>query len=122
MTELLCHLVGDYVLQNHWMATRKTQAWGPALVHATLYTTPFLLLTQAWPALLIILGTHAVIDRYRVAGWWVRFYGVGVPGWLPPRLGMRAAEPAPPFLGVWLTIIADNTLHMVINHLALGIQ
>jgi hypothetical protein len=33
-TLLLCHLLGDYVLQSHIMATRKTSSWLWALVHA----------------------------------------------------------------------------------------
>lgn len=43
MTQLLAHLFGDYVLQNHWMALNKTQRWWPAIVHATLYMLPFLI-------------------------------------------------------------------------------
>lgn len=31
MTLLLCHLVGDYVLQSHVMATRKTSSWAWAV-------------------------------------------------------------------------------------------
>ena len=41
MTELLCHLVGDYVLQNHAMASLKTKSSFWAAIHALLYTLPF---------------------------------------------------------------------------------
>lgn len=98
MGELLCHLVGDYCLQNHWMAMNKTKSTPVALVHATAYSLPFLVLIlwswtpygavrpyRLWP-LLIIWGTHFLIDRLRLASYWVRFYGNGEPGWLPSRL------------------------------------
>ena len=186
MGPLLAHLVGDYVLQNHAMATRKTSSWPWALLHAAFYTLPFLLLTQDWRALAIIGGTHAVIDRYRLARYWVNFWGVGVEGWVigaimrargfvrlqapPPAVPYIAGYPPPaaeeppppvwhrrgqwhrnkhaivldpgpptgrvkmggktrsirredipcipdatPFLGVWLLILVDNTMHLCIN-------
>lgn len=67
MTEGLAHLVGDYVLQSHWMATRKTKAWKPALAHALSYTAAFLPLTRDPRRLAVIGGTHYLIDRYRLA-------------------------------------------------------
>ena len=63
----LAHLVGDYLLQSHWMATEKTKRWWPAAAHALTYGLPFLLITQSPLALAVIVGTHAVIDRYRLA-------------------------------------------------------
>jgi hypothetical protein len=132
---LLAHLVGDYVLQSHVMATRKTSSWMWALIHAFFYTLPFLLLTHSPVALLVIGGTHAVIDRLRLAAKWCAWYGVGFPGiwWHAlavyedhPVFGTRRiAEPptfkAPPdFLAVWLVILVDNTLHLCINAAALA--
>lgn len=117
MPQLLAHLIGDYVLQSHVMATRKTSSWLWALIHAAFYTVPFLALTQDWWRLLIIGGTHAVIDRYRLAGYWCRYWGVGYPGVWSSAEGF---EPPPPFLGVWLLIIVDNTMHLTINFLVLG--
>lgn len=67
---LLAHLLGDYVVQSRWMATEKTQRWWPAIVHAVTYGVPFLMVTRSPLALAVIVGTHAVIDRYRLAGTW----------------------------------------------------
>lgn len=162
MPELLAHLVGDYVLQSHVMATRKTSSWLWACIHAAFYGLPFLLLAS-WPAWLVIVGTHAVIDRLGIARRWCQFYGVGfpglwwtakdrrrftedaaetlynswqhtAPGWVPWVPGGNSQKqdsaryltrgddfPSPPaFLGVWLVIIVDNTLHLAINHFALA--
>lgn len=113
---LLCHLVGDYVLQSHWMATEKTKRWWPAVVHGVTYTLPFLFITQSPAALIIIAGTHIIIDRFRLA----RHVA-----WLKNQLGPKATRPGhtptgfsddlPPWLSFWLMIVLDNTLHLVIN-------
>lgn len=65
--QLVCAIVGDYVLQSDWMAQRKTQSLIVALVHAAVYSLPFLFLTQNPVALAFIIVTHAVIDRWRLA-------------------------------------------------------
>ncbi len=119
MGELIAHLVGDYVLQNHWMATRKTIHSFVAWVHAIFYTLPFLILTRSPRALLVIWGTHFVIDRFRLAKYWMQFWGVGQTGYICKRLGM-ANEQAPDWLAVWLLILVDNTMHLSINHASIA--
>jgi len=105
MIELLCHLTGDYTLQNAWMAQNKVKAWLPAIVHASIYSTVFLLMLQpSWYAMAVIFGTHLLIDRFRLAKYWTKAIGV-------------SDEPA--WLGTWLLIINDNVIHLWINHLAL---
>ena len=83
---ILAHLVGDYLLQTHWMATEKTSRWWPAIAHGITYTIPYMFVTQSPLALLVISGTHIVIDRYRLARHLV-----------------------------WLMIVSDNTIHLLIN-------
>lgn len=67
MEQLICHLVGDYVLQSHWMATEKTKRSIAALIHVALYGSVFLLITRDPLVLAVIVGTHFVIDRFRLA-------------------------------------------------------
>jgi hypothetical protein len=120
----LAHLVGDYVLQSHTMAIRKTSSWRWAATHALLYSLPFVgllallaLPERVAPAIVVIAGTHAVIDRLAIARRWCQWYGVGYPGiWWR---GAGFVEP-PPFLGVWLVILVDNTFHLCINAAALA--
>jgi hypothetical protein len=112
----LAHLLGDYVLQTHHQAVRKTEAWGPALAHAATYTAAHLLVTRDPLRLAVIGVTHAVIDRYRLARHVV---------WAKNQLAPKRYRPghtatgypgdAPPWLAVWLMIAADNTLHLLIN-------
>lgn len=116
--ELIAHLFGDYILQNHTMAARKTSSSLWAAIHVAFYLIPFLFLTWSPLALAMIAGTHFVIDRFRLARYWVEFWGVGCNGWVTRNL-IEPIEPAPPFLAVWLLIIVDNTFHLAINHVAL---
>lgn len=67
MEQLILHLFGDYVSQSDWMAQNKTKCFTPAAVHAVVYSLPFLLLRPSWIAFVVILVTHFLIDRYRVA-------------------------------------------------------
>ena len=122
MRESLAHLVGDYVVQSHWMATRKTSRFLPALVHAATYTVCFLPLTRDPRRLAVIGGTHLLIDRYRLAR-----HVTWLKNQIGPR-GERAGHTAtgypdgtPDWLAVWLMIVADNTLHLLINHAALTV-
>lgn len=66
-TLIIAHLVGDYLWQNDWQAQNKQARPWPCVVHASLYTFAFVLLTwSAWPAwaYAVIGGTHLVIDHF----------------------------------------------------------
>lgn len=121
---LLAHLVGDYLLQSHWMATEKTKRWWPAVVHGVTYTIPFVFITQSVWALLVIAGTHVVIDRYRLARHLVWFKNQlapkkSRPSWVDAQATGYPSD-TPPWLAVWLMIIADNVVHVLINLLAVA--
>jgi hypothetical protein len=49
------------------MATEKTKKSVAALCHVITYALPFLFLRPSWPALAVIVSTHFVIDRWRLA-------------------------------------------------------
>lgn len=141
---IIAHLVGDYLLQSDWMALEKTKKNTAALAHVLTYTLPFVVLTTSWKALGFILATHFIIDRWRLAR-----YVCWAKNWLAPRWIERpSADPPvaadgtaypelvrnypwsecvgtgyhkdrPPWLATWLMFIADNTLHLICNYLAL---
>jgi hypothetical protein len=112
--QILCHLVGDYIIQSDWMASEKTKRSIAAAVHAVTYTLPFLFLTQSPAALAFIAGTHFVIDRWRLARYvcWAK----NIP-WKPWAECSATGYPndKPAWLSVWLLIIADNTMHLICN-------
>jgi hypothetical protein len=130
--QLVAHAIGDYVLQSDWMATEKTKKSVAALCHVLTYALPFLFLRPSLPALAVIVSTHFVIDRWRLARfvvWLKNFIGpVSMPrrGVLHfynlPWSECRATgypPQTPAWLAVWLLIIADNIMHVCINGLAL---
>jgi hypothetical protein len=117
---LLAHLVGDYIIQTHWMATEKTSKWLPAILHGVTYTVPYLLVTQSVLALAVIGGTHILIDRFRLARHLVWFKNQFAPrshrpSWEEAKANAGYPSSAPAWMAVWLMIIADNTLHLLIN-------
>lgn len=121
--QLVAHAVGDYILQSDWMANEKTKQHTAAAAHAGVYTLSFLLLTRSPAALAVVFGTHFLIDRYRLAR-----YVVFAKNYIAPRatwpawancVGTGYPSERPPWLAVWLLIIADNILHVLINGWAL---
>jgi hypothetical protein len=132
MPQLILHLIGDYVTQSDWMADNKTKRFAPAAAHAVVYSLPFLLLRPSVAALLVILVTHFLIDRYRLARFVVYTKNIllspyvfaigdemGSMKWSNcSATGYPSEKPA--WLAVWLLIAADNTLHLTLNYLALS--
>lgn len=121
---ILAHLAGDYLLQNDWMANEKVKRWSPALVHATLYTLPYALITQSWTALFIIWGTHAVIDRYRLAKRFIWAVNQLSPKayrytWVEAKDNAGYSASKPVWMSTWLMFIIDNTIHLLINTAAI---
>ena len=121
MHELLFHLIGDYVLQTEQMALRKVRSWFWAIVHAAVYSLPFLLVIRQWEAWAVIFGTHAVIDRLQLGNHLCRFKNVFWfgPGRPEADAATGYAKDTPIYVKFWLVVIVDNTAHLVINHLAL---
>jgi hypothetical protein len=126
--QILAHLLGDYILQSHWMAQEKTKQSLAAGAHAASYTLPFLLLSGNWRALAFICITHFLIDRFRLARWvvWLKNgYMISTSSYYvhlyykPTGTGYR--DDVPPWLAVWLLIIADNTIHLICNGVALAV-
>lgn len=109
-------MVGDYVIQSDWMASEKTKRWWPAIAHGVSYGVPFVLATQSVLALAVIVGTHILIDHYRLARHVVWFKNQLAPKAFRPghtATGMSAGKPD--WMAVWLLIIADNVIHMLFN-------
>lgn len=122
--QLIAHAIGDYLLQSDWMAREKTKVSSVAATHALFYTMPFMVLTMSLPALAFILGTHFVIDRFRLARYVVYAKNFLAPWDQGPKpwaecsaTGYDPEKPA--WMAVWLLIIADNVMHVLCNGFAL---
>lgn len=119
------HMVGDYVIQNDYMAQQKVKAHTPAFWHALTYTLLFLLATRSVPALLAIGVTHFIIDRWRLARYVVWFKNLfapkqfRTPPWAVCKDSYGFPPGAPPHIAFWVMVICDNLLHIAINSAAL---
>lgn len=132
---LLAHGCGDYVLQSDWMANEKTKRWWPALAHGAMYSVPFIALVVFPPwvrgnllaglgALTVVGGTHAVLDRFRLARhvifakerllspprYWRPWSECSKTGYGPDK---------PEWLAIMLLIVTDNLIHISINTLVI---
>lgn len=81
------HLIGDWILQNDWMAKGKQQSWinRAGLTHFSIYTMVVLAAWGVWGwrgqslGQLLTIGagiftTHWLIDAGRLAERWAHFY------------------------------------------------
>jgi hypothetical protein len=145
MEQLLTHLLGDFVLQSDWMALNKSKHSIPCLVHVLIYTFCFwLFITHSWPALLVLGGTHFLIDRFHIPlkrFIWLRGHLNPLIDYPPfkycdstgyyddspfntyrntdPVFEVACGKPRLFFISMWLYIAHDNFLHLTINFLAL---
>ena len=122
MLQLILHLFGDYISQSDRMANEKVKDIRMALLHAFIYSVPFyIFIDMSIVAFLTIFLTHAVIDRYRVVKYIIfarnRLHDKTLRWEDCSATGYHKDKPI--WLTVWLLIIADNTLHLLINYLAI---
>jgi hypothetical protein len=70
---LFGHMVGDYLLQNNWMALSKGHSSWRCLLHCLVYTaTVCAFMSQwHWQWVLLVLVSHFVIDRWSLADHWL---------------------------------------------------
>lgn len=59
---VICHIIGDYVLQCDFIAKTKGENWYHLLVHCFLYVVPFYLAFGWCWQLGVVLIAHLVID------------------------------------------------------------
>jgi len=141
MTQILVHLWGDFVLQSDWMALNKSKRSFNCLIHVLIYTSFFLLLTTSWKALLVIGGTHFLIDRFPIIVkrliWlknhlnpqfsYVPFKYCNITGYFddltnaktPKKEIKQYGTPRLFSVTIWLCIITDNLFHLTINYFAI---
>ena len=62
---VMCHLVGDYVLQIDFIAKTKGENWYHLLVHCLLYCLPFYLAFGFVWQIFVLLAIHIVVDAMK---------------------------------------------------------
>ena len=103
------------MVQNSWMANNKTKAHFPAFVHALLYSITFIWIAPSWTAWGIIFVTHFLIDRYRLATYYIAWYNDTE----DRKANFGFSPETPVWMACWLSIIIDNTFHLCINWLCI---
>ena len=108
-------LIGDYILQNDWMARGKLWkddspgSLSVAMLHALIVTVSIYLCGALagyeWPAwkLFIIWFSHGVQDSFRLGTVWMNWYGQ-----------FKHFKESMPEAYVWATIVVDNVLHLTL--------
>ena len=61
LTLVMCHLVGDYVLQGQFIAETKGKNSYHMFIHCTLYCLPFMVILSGWQ-LVLLYCSHVIID------------------------------------------------------------
>lgn len=105
---LIAHLLADWLFQNEWQSTHKSDLRHPAAwVHFGLH---FICMAAVWPIFgaLIVAVTHALIDTRKPLVWWRTV--IGQTQW---RLDQPAEENA---IAVHVAFWQDQAAHL----LALG--
>ena len=69
---IYAHLIGDYLLQNDWMATNKKKNSLICMVHIITYMIPFIFTELNWMQLLLIAAQHYIQDRTSFVAWFCR--------------------------------------------------
>jgi hypothetical protein len=111
---LILHFIGDYIFQNSWLANNKTKKNLPAIIHALIYSLPFLFIVGFSWAIFFIFLTHFFIDRYRLAVYWIKLVNWN---WYSDNFGY--SKETPTFLSMWLLFIIDNIFHIAINSISI---
>jgi Na+-driven multidrug efflux pump len=59
---IMCHLIGDYVLQTNFIAESKGNNWYHLFVHCILYCVPFVIIFGITWQFFILFTMHFLID------------------------------------------------------------
>jgi hypothetical protein len=97
---IIGNLVGDYLLQNDWMALNKKRSSFHCAVHCAIWTACVILFSQwaLWTAVPLFV-THFIQDRTNVIGIYMDSVG---------QKAFKTGACAP-----WSSIIVDNVFHIV---------
>ena len=96
---IFAHLIGDYLIQNDWMAKEKKRSSLICAYHVLLYLVPFLFASLTWWQIALIGVQHFIQDRTNIVVWLMRLKG-------------SENFTRPPF-APWSIILTDNILHVL---------
>lgn len=97
---LIGHLVGDYLLQNDWMAANKKLSTVPCAIHCALWASAVVLFAE-WPlwAWFPLFVAHFIQDRTQIIAAYMHLIG---------QRDFATGACAP-----WSVIVVDNVWHVL---------
>lgn len=104
MHPFLAHLIGDFLIQNDWMAKYKKEKGFVTFIHVCSYLIPFLFTDLVWWQLALIGITHFAQDRSSFVEWWIRV-------WKKIPDGGRGVIP----------LIVDQVFHLLIIQIVMNL-
>lgn len=131
---LLGHLVGDYLLQNEWMAINKSKntliGWLAALIHCLIYTFAVCLFMANFQLIWIIAVflSHFPIDKFGLGELYMKYIkGSGLRDYIDnvnntyTRTWINDSEGQRMLTGgfrAFVYAVTDNTMHLVLMYIA----
>lgn len=131
---VLGHLVGDYLVQNQWMALNKSKntwtGWLAAIVHCVIYTAMVTTAIHNWDLLwiVIVFFSHFFIDKFSLAEKYMHYVkGFGMKDYVKKELFCEKVKAKSNinrydvleggFTSLVYTV-TDNTMHIIIMYVA----
>ena len=96
---IYAHLIGDYLIQNDWMANGKKKSSWICAVHIATYLLPFAFTGLSWWQIALIGAQHFAQDRTGFVVWLMK--------------AKRSTAFIQPPCGPWSVIVTDNILHIL---------
>lgn len=97
---ILAHFIGDYLLQNDWMAQYKKKDSLVCTIHVTLYILPFCLTDLTMLQIVLIYVQHWIQDRTGFVAWYCKAMG---------SFQIELTKDSLP----WGHFIVDNIFHVI---------
>jgi len=132
---LLGHLVGDYLLQNEWMAMNKAKntkiGWLSAFVHCIIYTFSVCLFMWNFQPIwiLAVFLSHFPIDKFGVGEMYMKYVkGSSLKTYIdnvnwtatanPPEDWQLGQQMLTGGFRAFVYAVTDNTMHLVLMFIA----
>ena len=106
---IIGHLIGDYLLQNDFLASNKKKSSLVCAIHCAIWTVAVMLWGNwgLWTAIPLFVS-HFIQDRTNIIPWW-----------MDNVIGQKEFRTGP--CAPWSTIVVDNVFHIVtIAYISMG--
>ena len=119
MEQLLCHLVGDYVLQSERMACNKSHNTRMCALHSVLYSLPFFTIAHNFSQVFVIALSHFILDRFSLTKYFMKFRNIYIDCEIDicELTGMRSDRLES--IKWFVYIVTDNMFHLLCNFFVL---